>query len=158
MEMPPDEWFGQQAVYRISMGNFLMFLLLAGVMAGVRDRSDKRDRLLHRGPALVKAGVWLLFNALPFFFPNGLVNAYGALHRTALARVVLCACASPATNPARTPAAPSCRSRIRSLCLSALPGHPDGDHRRHVPGVERRVGGERRPGRAVPVRPVGGDR
>ena len=82
MEMPPDEWFGQQAVYRISMGNFLMFLLLAGVMAGVRDRSDKRDRLLHRGPVLVKAGVWLLFNALPFFFPNGLVNAYGALHRT----------------------------------------------------------------------------
>lgn len=76
-KLPGDEWFGQQAVYRISMGNFLLFGGLAVVMLGVRYKADRRDRLLHHGSWLLKAGVWLLAMVLPFFFPNGLVSAYG---------------------------------------------------------------------------------
>ena len=55
---------------------FFSFLSLA--LMGVRYRSDKRDLYLHHGNWLLKLGLWLAFCILPFFFPNGLVNAYGA--------------------------------------------------------------------------------
>lgn len=54
----------------------MLFGLLAAVMVGVRYKSDARDRHLHHGSWLVKVALWLVFNVLPFFFPNGLVNAY----------------------------------------------------------------------------------
>lgn len=54
----------------------MMFSLLSAVMVGVKYKSDKRDRYLHHGGWLAKAALWALFNVLPFFFPNGLVNAY----------------------------------------------------------------------------------
>ena len=63
---------------RRSMGNFLFFGTLAVVMVGVRYKTDKRDMYLHHGSWLVKAGLWLLFNCLPFLFPNPVVNAYCA--------------------------------------------------------------------------------
>ena len=80
-ELPSDAWFGQQAVYRISLGNFVLFAALAAAMAGVRNKSDRRDTYLHHGHWALKAGLWALCNALPFFLPNGVVNAYSWLAR-----------------------------------------------------------------------------
>jgi len=76
-----DKWFGQQAVYRISMGNFLFFMTMSLVMMGVKYRGDKRDRMLHHGHPLAKLGLWLLFILLPFFFSVPVLNAYGVLAR-----------------------------------------------------------------------------
>ena len=50
---------------------------MSAVLVGVKYKSDKRDQFLHHGGWLVKLMLWLGFNALPFFFPVGLVNAYG---------------------------------------------------------------------------------
>lgn len=71
-----DKWYGQQAVYRLSMGNFMFFGLMSAVLVGVRYKSDKRDQYLHHGGWLVKLSLWLLFNILPFFFPVAMVNGY----------------------------------------------------------------------------------
>ena len=57
----------------------LFFGLMSAVLVGVKYKSDKRDQFLHHGGWLVKLMLWLGFNALPFFFPVGLVNAYGEL-------------------------------------------------------------------------------
>lgn len=76
-----DKWYGQQAVYRLSMGNFMFFALMSAVLVGVKYKSDKRDQYLHHGGWLVKLALWLAFCILPFFFPVGLVNAYSWLAR-----------------------------------------------------------------------------
>jgi hypothetical protein len=76
-----DKWYGQQAVYRLSMGNFMFFGLMSAVLVGVRYKSDKRDQYLHHGGWLVKLSLWLLFNILPFFFPVAMVNGYAWLAR-----------------------------------------------------------------------------
>ena len=50
--LPPDIWWGEQAVLRLSMGNFLLFVTLAVVMsfpAPVLTRDDWRDAKLHHG-------------------------------------------------------------------------------------------------------------
>lgn len=54
-----------------------MFGSLALVMVGVRRTSDRRDRYLHHGSWLIKAGLWIVCMVFPFFLPNGAVNAYG---------------------------------------------------------------------------------
>ena len=46
-------------------------------MLGVKFKGDKRDKYLQHGGWIVKAALWLLCNALPFFLPNSLVNSYG---------------------------------------------------------------------------------
>ncbi|KAI8465487.1 MAG: serine incorporator/TMS membrane protein [Monoraphidium minutum] len=74
---PSDKWFGQQAVYRISMGSFLFFGCMSLALLGVRTKGDKRGAYLHQGNWAAKLAAWLLFIALPFFFPNGVVVAYG---------------------------------------------------------------------------------
>lgn len=76
---PSDKWFGQQAVYRISMGNFMFFASLSLALLGVNFRNDKRGRFLHYGNWALKMFAWLFFSALPFLFPNGLVAAYAWL-------------------------------------------------------------------------------
>lgn len=84
--MPPDEWFGQQAVYRVSLGNFLLFTTLALLMsfpAPVKYTSDWRDKYVHHGNYLVRACLWVVFNAFPFFLPNSMVNAYAWVARIA---------------------------------------------------------------------------
>ena len=48
-DLPPDAWFGQQAVFRISLGNFLLFGALALIVFDVRYKSDRRDTALHHG-------------------------------------------------------------------------------------------------------------
>lgn len=50
---------------------------MALALLGVKYKSDKRDQYLHHGNWMVKLGLWLFFSALPFFFPNGMVNVYG---------------------------------------------------------------------------------
>eukprot|EP01024_Parvocaulis_polyphysoides_P018174 TRINITY_DN1800_c0_g2_i5.p1 TRINITY_DN1800_c0_g2~~TRINITY_DN1800_c0_g2_i5.p1 ORF type:complete len:389 (-),score=83.63 TRINITY_DN1800_c0_g2_i5:303-1469(-) len=76
-----DRWFGVQAVYRISMGNFLFYILMSIAMIGVRYKNDKRAQTLHHGGWILKAFLWLGLNILPFFFPNGVINAYGWVAR-----------------------------------------------------------------------------
>lgn len=78
---PSDRWYGQQAVYRLSMGNWMFFSFMAVALMGVQYRGDKRDQYLHHGNWLLKLGLWLAFCVLPFFFPNSVVNAYGWLAR-----------------------------------------------------------------------------
>lgn len=74
---PSDKWFGQQAVYRISMGNFMFFGAMSLALLGVKYKGDKRGQILQHGNWIIKFVVWIAFNALPFLFPNGLVQAYG---------------------------------------------------------------------------------
>ncbi|CAL5225424.1 g8239 [Coccomyxa viridis] len=78
---PSERWYGQQAVYRVSMGNFLFFGLMALAMVGVKYKSDKRDQYLQHGGWFVKVALWVLFNVLPFFFPVSFVNGYGWVAR-----------------------------------------------------------------------------
>ena len=56
----------------------LFFGFMAAALLGVKYKGDKRDQYLHHGGWLLKLGLWLAFSALPFLFPNSLVNAYGA--------------------------------------------------------------------------------
>lgn len=74
---PSDKWFGQQAVYRVSMGNFLFFASMSLALLGVKYKGDKRGQVLQHGNWMIKLVVWVLFMALPFLFPNSLVQAYG---------------------------------------------------------------------------------
>jgi hypothetical protein len=87
---PSDKWFGQQAVYRISMGNFLFFGCMSLALLGVKYKGEKRGQLLQHGNWVIKLVVWILFNALPFLFPNGMVQAYGACDSAQHARSYCC--------------------------------------------------------------------
>lgn len=83
---PSDKWFGQQAVYRISMGNFLFFGSMSLALLGVKYKGDKRGQVLQQGNWMIKLVVWVLFMALPFLFPNGLVQAYGEQQHSSCCR------------------------------------------------------------------------
>lgn len=76
-----DKWFGQQAVYRVSLGSFLFFATMSSIMVGVKYRSDQRDKYLHHGNWLLKLFVWMLFVAVPFLFPTSVIAAYAWLAR-----------------------------------------------------------------------------
>lgn len=76
-----DSFYGQQAVYRVSMGNFLFFGLLALTMLGVKYKSDKRDQYLQHGGWFVKIALWIICNIVPFLFPAGFINSYGWVAR-----------------------------------------------------------------------------
>eukprot|EP00873_Tetraselmis_striata_P044677 jgi/Tetstr1/464941/TSEL_009675.t1 len=77
----PDAWYGKQAVYRISMGNWLFFAVLALALLGVKYRSDKRDMYLHHGGWIIKLLLWVAFNAAPFLLPVPVVGAYAWVAR-----------------------------------------------------------------------------
>lgn len=72
----PDGWYGKQAVYRVSLGNFLFFACLSLALLGVKYKGDSRDKMLQHGGWMVKLLLWLVFNALPFFLPNPVVEWY----------------------------------------------------------------------------------
>ena len=72
---PSDEWFGKQAVYRVSMGNFAFFSLFALLLIGVKYKGDARGRL-HHGGWFLKICAWLSFNIIPFFLPNSVAEGY----------------------------------------------------------------------------------
>jgi hypothetical protein len=99
---PSDKWFGQQAVYRISLGNFLFFGGMSLALLGVKYKGDKRGQVLQQGSWIIKLVAWVAFMALPFFFPVGLVNAYGA-----------CVCGGGRAALTACRVAPSCDMRAR---------------------------------------------
>lgn len=70
-----DTWYSQQAVYRVSLGNFLFFAGLSAVLMGVKTRDDRRCAIHHSHWAL-KVGAWLLLTVAPFFLPNDVIDAY----------------------------------------------------------------------------------
>ncbi len=55
----------------------MFFSTMACIMIGVKFKSDARDRCLHHGNWLLKLFLWLAFVALPFLFPNNVLEAYG---------------------------------------------------------------------------------
>ena len=59
------------------MGNFLFFGTMSLALLGVRYKGDKRGQVLQHGNWMIKLVVWVLFMALPFLFPNGMVQVYG---------------------------------------------------------------------------------
>ena len=69
-------WFQQQAVLRVSLGNFLFFAVLALIMIGVKDQNDKRDSW-HHGGSVAKMVIWILLLILMFFLPNVVITVYG---------------------------------------------------------------------------------
>lgn len=68
-----DAWYGQQAVYRLSLGNCVFFALLALVLYQTKYKSDWRDKHIQHGSWGLKGLLWLVFNVLPFFLPGDLV-------------------------------------------------------------------------------------
>lgn len=73
-------WYGQQAVYRISFGNFLFFAILAILLYRTKYKNNWRDRFIQHGNWGLKGLVWLVFNVWPFFLPGDLVW-YGWMSR-----------------------------------------------------------------------------
>ncbi|CAL9219142.1 unnamed protein product [Arabidopsis halleri] len=74
------EWYQQQAVLRVSFGNFLFFAIYALIMIGVKDQNDRRDSWHHGGWGL-KMIAWFLLVVLMFFVPNVIVSIYGTLSK-----------------------------------------------------------------------------
>jgi hypothetical protein len=75
-ETPSMEWFATQAVLRVSLGNFLFFVMFALIMIGVKDQRDYCDSW-HHGGWMAKFITWCITIILMFFVPNGVANAYG---------------------------------------------------------------------------------
>lgn len=78
--VPDKEWFETQAVVRVSLGNFLFFLLFAVLMVGVKDQKDVRDSW-HHGGWLIKFIMWSLLIVLMFFLPNEAIYAYESMSK-----------------------------------------------------------------------------
>uniref|UniRef100_A0A1J3CCS5 Serine incorporator 3 n=1 Tax=Noccaea caerulescens TaxID=107243 RepID=A0A1J3CCS5_NOCCA len=74
------EWYQQQAVLRVSFGNFLFFAIYALIMIGVKDQNDRRDSWHHGGWG-VKMIAWFLLVVLMFFVPNVIVSIYETLSK-----------------------------------------------------------------------------
>jgi len=77
---PSDDWFGKQAVYRISFGNFLFFALFSVLLVGVKYKGEARAKL-HTGGWFFKIITWTLFQVVPFFLPNESMEVYSAFSR-----------------------------------------------------------------------------
>ena len=78
---PSDEWFGQSAVYRVSLGNFMFFGGLSAMLLDCKTRSDPRDRHIHHGSWTLKLAAWALCVIVPFLLPDGFIDAYAWLAR-----------------------------------------------------------------------------
>jgi len=57
------------------MGNFAFFGLLSFLLIGVKYKGESRAKL-HQGGWFLKICLWLLFNIIPFFLPNGVASFY----------------------------------------------------------------------------------
>ncbi|KAI4345558.1 hypothetical protein L6164_012667 [Bauhinia variegata] len=79
-ETHSKEWYQIQAVLRVSLGSFLFFGILALIMIGVKDRSDKRDSI-HHGGWVAKMVVWLLLVVLCFFLPDVVISIYSFISK-----------------------------------------------------------------------------
>ncbi|XP_021757069.1 serine incorporator 3-like [Chenopodium quinoa] len=74
------EWYQTSTVLRVSLGNFLFFVVLAIIMIGVKDQNDRRDSW-HHGGWMGKMIIWFLVIVLMFFMPNVVVDIYGILSK-----------------------------------------------------------------------------
>lgn len=77
---PSKDFFGTQAVLRVSFGNFLFFSFFSLVMIGVKDQKDPRDGW-HHGGWMLKFIFWFLLIAFAFFLPNEVFPIYGGIAR-----------------------------------------------------------------------------
>ncbi|MBA0710504.1 hypothetical protein Golax_009786 [Gossypium laxum] len=73
-------WYQEQAVLRVSLGNFLFFAILALIMIGVKDQNDRRDSW-HHGGWIAKMVIWILLVILMFFLPNVVITVYEILSK-----------------------------------------------------------------------------
>lgn len=73
-------WYQEQAVLRVSLGNFPFFAILALIMIGVKDQNDKRDSW-HHGGWTAKMVIWILLVILMFFLPNVVITVYEILSK-----------------------------------------------------------------------------
>ncbi|XP_019155782.1 PREDICTED: probable serine incorporator isoform X2 [Ipomoea nil] len=74
-QTPDREWFGTDAVLRVSLGNFLFFTTLSFMMIGVKNQKDPRDSV-HHGGWMMKICCWFLIVIFMFFLPNEIVSLY----------------------------------------------------------------------------------
>ena len=54
------QYFGTQAVYRVSLGTAVFFLGLSALTVGIKHKSDVRDRAVHHGSWAIKTFAYLL--------------------------------------------------------------------------------------------------
>ena len=89
---PGDEWFGAQAVYRVSLGAFLFFAAMSLLLVDVRDRSDPRDKAIQHGNWTLKTLAWVTCLVAPFFLRSDstLITVYVWFARVA-SGLFLCA-------------------------------------------------------------------
>lgn len=73
-------WYQEQAVLRVSLGNFPFFAILALIMIGVKDQNDRRDSW-HHGGWTAKMVIWILLVILMFFLPNVVITVYEILSK-----------------------------------------------------------------------------
>lgn len=78
---PPAAFFGQQAVFRVSLASFLFFSGLALATSGARFKGDETDRRVQHGGWGAKLACWVLLTLGAFFLPVGALTAYGWLAR-----------------------------------------------------------------------------
>jgi len=77
------QYFGTQAVYRVSLGTAVFFLGLSALTVGIKHKSDVRDRAVHHGSWAIKTFAYLLCLVLPFFLPHGFTAPYEWVARIA---------------------------------------------------------------------------
>eukprot|EP00270_Netrium_digitus_P004280 TRINITY_DN15267_c0_g1_i1.p1 TRINITY_DN15267_c0_g1~~TRINITY_DN15267_c0_g1_i1.p1 ORF type:complete len:420 (+),score=101.99 TRINITY_DN15267_c0_g1_i1:173-1432(+) len=77
---PSHEWFGTQAVLRVSFGTWVFFALFALLLIGVEDQDDVRDSW-HHGGWMLKLFLWLAAVVIGFLLPNGVIGLYGSVAR-----------------------------------------------------------------------------
>ena len=159
---PEDEWFGAQAVYRVSLGAFVFFAAMSLLLADVRDRADPRDAMIQHGNWTLKVVAWVTCLVFCLFFVgahSGVITAYVWFARVA-SGLFLCAQASFCWTSR------FCGTRRGCAARSTPParrreGRDGGDHgarARHARPVRRRGGALRvsvpvvRPGRRGEVR------
>lgn len=73
-------WYGLQAVYRISFGNFAFFAFMAALLYNTRYKNGWRDLYVQHGIWGLKGLLWLAFNISSFFLP-GELKWYGFMSR-----------------------------------------------------------------------------
>ena len=78
---PPAAFFGQQAVFRVSLASFLFFAGMAVATSQARFKGDRVDRVAQNGAWGAKLSAWALLTLSAFFLPVGVMTAYGWLAR-----------------------------------------------------------------------------
>lgn len=77
---PSREWFGTQAVLRVTFGSFAFFSAFALLLIGVKDQREVRDSWHHKG-WMIKFILFCAAIVLSFLLPNGVIQAYGSVAR-----------------------------------------------------------------------------